>query len=59
MRLEDIQLHEACQKGHLDKVKMLVENGSNLDSQNGRKQTALHLALEGEHPQVASFLMER
>ena len=53
----DSPLHVACQSGHLECVKLLVENGMNPGACNNRNRSALHLACEELHLPVIRYLI--
>ncbi|KAL9033586.1 MAG: hypothetical protein Q9180_005868, partial [Flavoplaca navasiana] len=49
----------ACQKGHRDVVKLLLDRGAITQRQHLRKVGALHRAASLNHPAVAEVLLER
>ncbi|KAL9626490.1 MAG: hypothetical protein Q9204_007261, partial [Flavoplaca sp. TL-2023a] len=49
----------ACQKGHRDVVKLLLDRGAITQRQHLRKVGALHRAASLNHPAVAELLLER
>ena len=49
----------ACQKGHRDVVKLLLDRGAITHRQHLRKVGALHHAASLNHPAVAELLLER
>ncbi|CAC5404439.1 unnamed protein product [Mytilus coruscus] len=51
-------LHWACRNGHFDVVRLLLENGANIDAKNIMKNTPLNAAIEGLHRKVCHLLIE-
>ncbi len=51
-------LHLAAYYGHIDVVKVLIENGAKLDKVTKKKQTALHLAAKRGNEDVVKFLLQ-
>ncbi len=55
---EDTPLHKACERGHLEIVKLLVQHGANMEQKTqmfGR--TALHISIVYGHSCLAEYLM--
>jgi len=50
-------LHLACENGHSDLAKYLVENGANPNAVNSLNQTALWFACDNGHAELARYLM--
>jgi acyl-CoA-binding protein len=48
----------ACDHGHFDVVKYLVEHGANLNVQDTDGQTCLHYAVSCEHLDIIKYLVE-
>lgn len=52
----DTALHLAARRRDVDMVRILVDYGTNVDTQNGEGQTALHIAAaEGDEPLLKYF----
>ena len=49
-------LHYACDRGYLDIVKLLIENGADSSLTDDDDQTALDLAEACEHENVIAYL---
>ena len=47
----------AVSHGHLDVMNMLIENGANVNSQNSRGGTPLHIACEYSKPEIVKSLL--
>lgn len=57
-RLNKTPLHYACEYGHLNIVKLLIEKHSyNINAQDYHGSTPLHLAIEFGHFEVANYLL--
>jgi ankyrin repeat protein/Tfp pilus assembly protein PilF len=54
-----LQLHSAAVKGKLDRVRALVEEGTNLNARDREGYTALHRAVLMGKKEVAKFLIEK
>jgi len=52
-------LHEACAEGHLESVRVLLDNGADIDNKNEDEQTPFHLAAAAGHIDVVELLLER
>mmetsp|Transcript_37335 Transcript_37335/g.92314 ORF Transcript_37335/g.92314 Transcript_37335/m.92314 type:complete len:227 (+) Transcript_37335:48-728(+) len=52
-------LHIAAQNGHYDLVKLLVNKGATVNSQNKGGQTALHMAVSYDLDEVCEFLLSK
>jgi len=48
----------AAQKGHLETVKLLVENGANLEIKNDQKLNALKMAVYKGNADIVEYLLE-
>jgi len=51
-------LHIASQNGHVDLVKLIVQNGADLNSPNLKGQTALHMSVAYDLYSITKFLLE-
>ncbi|KAK3602636.1 hypothetical protein CHS0354_034226 [Potamilus streckersoni] len=51
-------LHWACRLGHFEIVRLLLENGANIDLKNNFKSTPISLAIEGLHRRLCQYLIE-
>jgi ankyrin repeat protein len=51
-------LHWAVLNGHYDVVKLLLENGADVDIKNESKHDALYLAEQQKHEKIMSLLLE-
>lgn len=51
-------LHIAAQNGHDAIVAYLVQNGAELDAQNGKGNTALHMAIEYDYYTCAKLILD-
>lgn len=45
--------------GHLEIVKLIVQNNASLDHANDSELTALYLAIDNDHLDIAAYLMEK
>jgi ankyrin repeat protein len=54
-------LHRSCESGDVDEVKRLLAAGAdvNLRTSTSFQDTALHIALEHGHVEIAALLVER
>lgn len=52
-------LTHACCNGHLEIVKLLVQNGANLNEVTGWNWTALHWACRHNHLEIVKYLCEQ
>mmetsp|Transcript_8548 Transcript_8548/g.12760 ORF Transcript_8548/g.12760 Transcript_8548/m.12760 type:complete len:248 (+) Transcript_8548:99-842(+) len=50
-------LHIAAQNGHLDHVKLLLENKADVNCQNKKGNTPLHMSLSYDYIEVSEFLI--
>ena len=50
------EFHIAAESGHLECVRLLIENGANVDVREERGMTALELARSAGHEEVVSML---
>ena len=50
-------LHNACQQGNLEVVKLLVENGASAEIFNRTGGAPLHLAAQYNQPEVIEYLV--
>nr|QQY02505.1 transient receptor potential cation channel 3 [Cryptocotyle lingua] len=55
---DDTPLHVAAKNGHLDIVKLLLENGANVSSKNEKERTAFHNAAKYGRLNIARHLLE-
>jgi ankyrin repeat protein len=46
-------------EGALDRVKLLLSRGANINAQSSRGDTALHMAILGGHGDIARFLLQK
>ena len=51
-------LHLAAANGHVDVVKVLIQNGADVNAVDEYKFTALHLAARHGHVDIAKVLIE-
>jgi ankyrin repeat protein len=51
-------LHYAALNNDIDMVKILINNGAELDNQDCRGNTALHLAVQMQYQQIVEILLE-
>ncbi|XP_055998277.1 uncharacterized protein LOC125647533 isoform X2 [Ostrea edulis] len=51
-------LHWACRNGHFEIVRLLLENGANIDSKNILKNTPLNAGIEGLQRKICHYLIE-
>lgn len=56
--LISIMLPLAAEKGHLDMIKLLHQNGATLDAISRGQQTALDRAMNNDHGEIARYLIE-
>ena len=50
----------ACEEGNIDKVKILLENGADVNAvKNGYDESALHLAAQNGHVDVVKVLIDK
>ena len=54
----NIVLHEACKQGRSDKVKQLLERGTDFNSKNLQGLTPLHCAIQGGSLEAVRLLVE-
>jgi len=52
-------LHLASSFGHLSVVKLLLEVGSNLETEDNQKETALHSAAKNGQAEIVKYLLEK
>ena len=52
-------LHFAAFYGHLDIVKILVENKAELECENIRYETALFISIDKEHEDISKYLIQK
>ncbi len=52
-------LHYAAERGHLDTVKVLIEQQARLDIQDASGETPLHKAVKNGHERVVALLLEK
>lgn len=51
-------LHWACDRGHPDIVRYLIQNEANINQTDSEGQTALHYACACGHADIARLLLE-
>ncbi|VDI16368.1 Hypothetical predicted protein [Mytilus galloprovincialis] len=51
-------LHLACQNGHTEVIKLLMDVGMNINDTTNRGSTPLHLACFGGHYETVKFLLD-
>ncbi|KAH8592058.1 ankyrin repeat-containing domain protein [Bisporella sp. PMI_857] len=49
-------LHDACENGHLDIIKLLLDHGATIDILNNNDETPFHLAASAKDLHVVKFL---
>jgi len=52
-------LHNACTRGHFDTVKLLLENGANLEATNFDGETPIVLAIQHRYAKLTEFLIDQ
>lgn len=52
-------LHIASRAGHLEIVKLLIENGASLNIKEANGDTPLHNAINGKHLEIVQLLIEK
>lgn len=52
-------IHFACQKGHLDVVRVLHSSGASVKAANRKGMTPLHFAVQGSHLEVIKYLIRK
>jgi len=52
-------LHLASRMGHVEAIRVLLDNGADADAQNKYKSTPLHMASTGGHAEATHVLLER
>ena len=52
-------MHNAFDRGHLEVVKYLLENGTNINDKDSKESTGLAWASENGHLEVAKYLRGR
>jgi len=56
---EDSALSNACSQGQFEMVKILVENGSDINQKNAKSLTPIMLAASNGHKAIVEFLISR
>lgn len=57
--LDDTPLEIAARNGSIEMIKLLIENGSDINQQSkSQSRTALNVAVERQHPNVVAYLLE-
>lgn len=51
-------MHQACDRGHLPIVHLLLSNGCRVNLQNNKKLTPLHIAAERGHTKIVELLLD-
>lgn len=57
-RTGNFPLHITCQNGHEEVTAMLIEHGADVNAQNGKGQTALHMAMSYDYYRVVRMLLD-
>jgi ankyrin repeat protein len=52
-------IHFACQKGHLDVVRVLHTSGASVKAANRKGMTPLHFAVQGSHLELIKYLIRK
>jgi ankyrin repeat protein len=55
----DHQLYQAIAKGDMGAVRVLLDNGANLEAKNERGDTPLFTAVENHNPEMVKLLLEK
>ncbi len=55
---EQNSLHDACLKGHIDAVKLLIAKGADVNFEDHNKLTPLHIACFSDHKNIADLLIK-
>ena len=56
--MEQLPLHDACRRGHIEIVEYLVEHGANVNVSDNDGITPLHDACRGGHKEIVEYLVE-
>ncbi|CAM9842849.1 unnamed protein product [Chrysoparadoxa australica] len=51
--------HLACRSGDVEIIRMLVENGAEVNALAGLKLTPLHMAAQGDHIEACKYLLQQ
>ncbi|KAK7098620.1 uncharacterized protein [Littorina saxatilis] len=51
-------LHWACRNGHFDVVRLLLENGANINAKNNFRCTPIYMSIEGLQRRICHLLIE-
>ena len=53
-----VQLHKAIERGNIEKIKGLLENGFDIQAKDKYSKTLLHVAALWGHKEIVEFLVE-
>jgi len=51
-------LHQACELGHVQIARLLIDSGANVNIKNGEGQTPLHCASQRGHFDIVELLLD-
>ena len=52
-------LHLACEKGHIEIAKLLIQNGADVNTKDINERTSIYLAAKNGHLSTVIFLVEK
>ena len=52
-------LHWACKRGHFEIVKLLVENGADIEFQDIIGRPTLYFAIIGGNPKIVKYILDK